>query len=176
MSDWLSRGPFRYGDRKRSDGIVRQEALSKFRGRHGAAKIISLPLLAPEARQQIGCGAVLDAFGDDRQAQHLTQAYRGADNRRIVRVGFQLMHEIPVDLQPVEREFLQIAQAGIAGAEIVEDDSNPEILDPAENLEGLLVVHDQDVFRHLELEQRRGTARAPEDRHERRYEVARLKL
>ena len=40
-------------------------------------------------------------------------------------------HERPVDLEPVEREFLQIAQARIAGAEIVEHDADAELLDPA---------------------------------------------
>jgi len=65
------------------------------------------------------------------------------------------MDEILVDFQPVEREFLQIAQAGIAGAEIVEYDPNPNP-ESGGRSRGLLVVHDQDVFRHLELEQRRG--------------------
>ena len=62
-------------------------------------------------------------------------------------------HEGAVDLEPVEREFLQIAEARIAGAEIVEHDADAERLDLQERVERALFVVQQDVLGDFEFEQ-----------------------
>ena len=64
-------------------------------------------------------------------------------------------HEGAVDLEPVERKFLEIAQARIAGAEIVEHEADAELLDAQEGIEHPLLVEQQDVLGHFQLEQRR---------------------
>ena len=75
----------------------------ELRGRHGVAEIIALAFFAASARQQIGGGAALDAFGNDRQAEQLAQANGGADDRHVVRVRHQFADEGLIDFQPVER-------------------------------------------------------------------------
>ena len=70
-----------------------------------------------------------------------------------------LAHEGLVDLQPVERKFLQVGQAGIAGAEIVECDVDAQPLNPPERLQRAFVVLQQDVFGDFEFEQPRRKAR-----------------
>ena len=102
--------------------------------------------------RQIGRGAVLDAFGDHGQAQLLAEADGRTDDRRVVGIGQQSEHERAVDLQSVERKFLQITQAGIAGAEIVEHEANAERLNLQERIERALLVVEQDVFGHFQFE------------------------
>ena len=69
-------------------------------------------------------------------------------------------HEGAVDLEPVEREFLQIAEARKAGAEIVEHDADAERLDLQERVERALLVVQQDVLGDFELEAGRAEAGA----------------
>ena len=97
--------------------------------RQRAAKVIALALFAADGREQIGCRAVFDAFGDHGQAELLAQPNRRAHDRGVVGVAQQLEHERAVNFQAVEREFLQVAEARIPGAEIVEYDADAEILD-----------------------------------------------
>ena len=73
-------------------------------------------------------------------------------------------------------ELLQVGQAGVAGAEIVEGDPDPEILDPAENFLRPLVIVEQDILGHLELEQGGREAGVAQDRLDRRREIAGLQL
>ena len=63
-----------------------------------------------------------------------------------------------VDLDLAERELLQVAQARIAGAEIVERDAHPERAQRFEPLQGLLRVFDQNPFGHFENDARRRNA------------------
>ncbi|QWG14807.1 BamA/TamA family outer membrane protein [Bradyrhizobium sediminis] len=154
----------------------REELLLERLGRHRPTEEIALPLFASHAGEQIGDGAVFDAFCDHRQAQLLAQADSRADNRRIVGISKQLEHERTVDLEPVEREFLQIAQAGIAGAEVVEHDTHAEFLDSQDCVEHPLLVQQQDILSHLEFEQCRRQAGDVERLHNRGCEIARLKL
>src|SRR5580700_4765546 len=63
-----------------------------------------------------------------------------------------------VDLDLAEREFLQVAQARIAGAEIVERNADAERAQRFESLQGLLRVFDQNPFGHLEDDARRRNA------------------
>ena len=67
----------------------------------------------------------------------------------------QFEHERSVDLEPVEREFLEVTEAGIPGAEVVEHDANAELLNLPEGVEHPLLVQQQNVFGHLQFEQRR---------------------
>ena len=50
----------------------------------------------------------------------------------VVAIHPQLLHEGSVDLQAIEWKLLQIGEAGITGAEIVEGDAHAERLNPAE--------------------------------------------
>ena len=105
-------------------GAVRNLASNSLAGIRGPAEEIALSLFAAHPDQEVGRGAVLNAFGDDGQAQLLAKPDGRTDDRRVVGIGQQAQYERAVDLQPVEREFLQIVQAGVFGAEIVEDEAN----------------------------------------------------
>src|SRR5882757_9158983 len=103
--------------------------------RHRLAEEIALPFLASHADQLVGDGAALDALGDDGQTKLPGKPNRRTDDRGVVVVGEQVEHERPVDLETVERKLLQIREARIAGAEIVEHDANAEIPDPPKDVE-----------------------------------------
>src|SRR5687767_12473659 len=57
-----------------SRGRRPQELILEGSSRHRPAEEIALPFLASHAHQQIGRGAVLDTFGDHRQAELLAEA------------------------------------------------------------------------------------------------------
>ena len=63
-------------------------------------------------------------------------------------------HEALVDLDLVERRLLQIAERGIAGAEIVEREPHADRLQPGEHLVGRVIVGEEHAFGDLQLELR----------------------
>ena len=65
----------------------------------------------------------------------------------------QVEYKGAVDLQAVERKFLEITEARIASTKIVEHDADAEFLDAPEGFEHFLFVKYHDVFGHFELEQ-----------------------
>src|SRR5215213_9722024 len=144
--------------------------------RHRPSEEIALSLFAAHPDQEVGCGSVLNAFGDDRQAQLLGEANGRTDDRRVVGIGQQAQDERAVDLQPVERKFLQVAQAGKSGAEIVEHEANAKLLNLKERFQRTLLVVEQDVFGDFELEAGWTEAGAGEHLRNREGEVAGLEL
>jgi hypothetical protein len=125
---------------------------------HWLAEVITLRLLAAHSPQQFGRVAVLDALGDDGQAQRPAEAYDSGDNRRVAGILANVAHKGLVDLEPVEWEFLEVGQARLAGAEIVERNVDAKLPDPPENLQCRLVVLQHDIFRDLEFQQTRRQA------------------
>ncbi len=65
-----------------------------------------------------------DALGDDCDVQAVAQRDDGMHDRRVTRLAGQFLHEGLVDLDLVEGQLLQVGKAGIAGAEIVERESD----------------------------------------------------
>src|SRR5258708_27634646 len=128
-----------------------QEPPRELGGRQRRREIEALAFLAAHPAQQIDAGGVLDAFGDDGEAQEIGERDGADDDRCVIRARPQLMHERLVDLQPVDREFLEIGQAGIAGAEIIKGDLDAELLHPEERSERPLVVLEQDVLGDFKL-------------------------
>src|SRR5437867_8194677 len=117
MRLWLARMINASTDESRSDrlcgglsGLGRarccfpQEALFEFRGWQGGRKIETLALLAAHPAQEIDAGDVLDAFGDDGEAQEIGERHGADDDCRVVRARPQLVHERLVDLEPVDRK------------------------------------------------------------------------
>ncbi len=75
---------------------------------------------------------------------HMEIVAHGNDGLRNRRIAFarQVGQEGTVDLDEVDREALQAAQARVAGAEIVDRQLNAQCLEPAQRLRCLLrIVH-----------------------------------
>jgi len=94
----------------------------------------------------------LDAFRRRRHAERAGDADHRLDDDDVLVTLRQIRHERPVDLDLVERKAAQIAQRGIAGAEIIERDPHAEALDPAQRGKRILGVLHEDAFGDLELE------------------------
>src|SRR5450755_992836 len=71
----------------------RHEAGLEVRDRHRAPEEIALPLLASEAQEKIGGGAILNAFRDHRKPELLAETDGRTDNRGIVGVGQEIANE-----------------------------------------------------------------------------------
>ena len=65
-----------------------------------------------------------DALGGDRHVQRVAEAGDGGDDRRGLLALDQGGDEALVDLDPVDRQRVDLGEAGIAGAEIVEADAD----------------------------------------------------
>ena len=74
---------------------------------------------------------VLDALGDHGHAEAAAELDDAAHDRQVPRVG-QPLHERAVDLDLAHRQPAQVRQAGVAGAEVVERQADPELGEPAQ--------------------------------------------
>src|SRR5258706_694623 len=92
------------------------------------------------------------AFCNHAQIHAVAELDHGARNGRIVRVGADVAHEGLVYFQPVHREALQIAQARIPGAEIVDAQAHAEFLQRVQCLDELLCILHHQALGELELQ------------------------
>ena len=118
----------------------------------------TLHLVAAGEPQQHALLVGLDAFGQHLHAERVTERDDGLDDGAGMAGGAQRTDEGAIDLDLAEREFLQVAQARIAGAEIVERNADAERAQRFEPLQGLLRVFDQNAFGHFEDDARRRNA------------------
>src|SRR5207344_165903 len=90
------------------------------------AEEVSLALVAAKAPQLRELLRRLDALGHRLEPERAAQADDGAHDRGISTVRGQARDERAVDLEHVDREALEIAQARVARAEVVdgEPDAN----------------------------------------------------
>src|SRR2546423_10680103 len=87
---------------------------------HGLGEIVALPDLAAQGMDLPCLLDRLDALRDDRQIEGMAQAGHRVDDRSVLAVATQARDEGPVDLELVHREALEIGQAGVARAEVVD--------------------------------------------------------
>src|SRR6202043_3226507 len=103
--------------------------LGELLGCHRLTEIVALSLgtlLGPKEDELL---LRLHALGDDPLLQALAHADRFADDGSIVWVGGDPLHERLVDLEGVDRKPLQLAQAGITSAEVIDGKLHPEGFD-----------------------------------------------
>src|SRR5258706_11572538 len=106
----------RAGDRQLSP--LREHSPALF-GSGRSGEEIALHLVAAVQAQKGELGFGLDALGDDVQPEVLRKVDDRAGQRRVVGVGRYVADERAVDLEGVDGEALEVAQARIAGAEVV---------------------------------------------------------
>src|ERR1700719_1171332 len=70
------------------------------------------------------------ALGDDRHFKAVAKADDRPDDRRRLRIAPEIHDKGAIDLDLVERKRLQVAQRGIAAAEIVHGNTHAERLQP----------------------------------------------
>ena len=62
------------------------------------------------------------------KAERISKPNDRPDNRQILWVGAQVAHESRVDLEHIDRKGFQVRQDGVAGAEVVDGDLDPHLL------------------------------------------------
>ena len=87
---------------------------------------VALGLVAVERDQRDELLLGLDAFGGDAQAERVGQTDDRRDDRGVAGIGAEAAHERTVDLHGVDREPLQVAERGVAGAEVVDRELHAE--------------------------------------------------
>ena len=71
----------------------------------------------------------------------------------------QRPHEGAVDLQCMQREAMEVAERGIAGAEVIDGHLHAAILDVSQNYAGLADVFHQQALSQFKLQQLRADPR-----------------
>ena len=71
----------------------------------------------------------LDALSRDREAEALRQRRHAPHDGRVIARVAEAGDERAVDLEPVDREALQVAEDGVAGPEVVNRELDAELLD-----------------------------------------------
>src|SRR5260221_13686687 len=130
---------------------VRQEARHR-PGRHRCGEKGSLPLLATVRAQEFQLLRSLDSLGDHPQSERMRERNHRMSDRRIVPGLVDPVHERAVDLQAVDRQPREIAQARIARAEVVHGDLHAQPFQTSEDGDRPVAALDQHAFGELELE------------------------
>src|SRR6267378_6036336 len=89
---------------------------------------IALHFVAAVQAQKGELGFGLDALGDDVQPEVLRKVDDRSRQRRVVGIGRYVADKRAVDLQGVDGEALEVAQARIAGAEVVHGQLDSRVL------------------------------------------------
>jgi hypothetical protein len=87
------------------------EETDQFGRWHGPAVAVALGLVAAFRAQEVRLGLGFHAFGVGRNAEARAEAYDRADDRCSVGAAAEIGHEGAVDLDLVEGEAAQIAEA-----------------------------------------------------------------
>src|SRR6185437_14986627 len=94
----------------------------------------------------------LDALGADRNVERVAEAGDGVDDLGRALALDDGGDEALVDLDPVERQAVDLGEARVAGTEIVERDADTDVLEALDDGEDLLAVLEQRAFGDLDLE------------------------
>jgi len=77
-------------------------------------------------REIVAAPGRLDALGDDRELQRMSEVRGRVDDHAILLVRLEAEHERLVELQRVDREIAQVAERREAGAEVVDRHADAE--------------------------------------------------
>ena len=121
-------------------------------GGFGPAEEPALAEVAAEGDHDVCLFEGFNAFGDDVEAQAVAEVDDGGDD--LVAVG-PVGHggdEAAIDLEQVEGEGLEVAEAGVSGAEVVEGEAAAKLFEPGGDLEGGVEVVDEAALGELDDE------------------------
>ena len=92
------------------------------------------------------------ALGNHFQPQGLAQGDDGVDDGLVVRVREQVAHKALVDLDLVQRHALEVAQAGIAGAKVIQRKTHPQRAQGGHGGDGGVQIIHKQAFGQFQLE------------------------
>src|SRR6266853_149410 len=128
-------------------------------GMNGGGKEIPLRLIATVHAQEFQLLHGLDSLGDHPHPERMRERDHHLGDRSVLPVPVGLAHERSVDLKAIDRQAREVAQVRIAGAEIVDGDLHPQLLQAIKDGDRPLAALDQHAFGELELEIARLEAR-----------------
>src|SRR5579859_5723230 len=117
-----------------------------------------------------------DAFASDAQIEGPGEGGDTADNGRVLSVVAQAVDERAVNFERVDRETLEVTQARIASAEVVNGQPDADGLQGAQSRVGRFGILHDDTFGDLELQRARVQARIADSAGNVRDEVRMLQL
>ena len=124
-------------------GYAELQQLSKLGGGHGATEEVTLTFGTAVGLKESELFLRFDALGDDALIEVLAHVNDGADDGRIAVVAGDLMYKGLVNLEGVDGKLAEMAQAGIAGAEVVHSKVYPHFFETLQNGgRGLDIVHE----------------------------------
>src|SRR6185437_14118974 len=123
--------------------------------RHRLGQQVALAVLAAHLGDQLALLAGLDALGDDRYAQRVGDRDDALGEGESPLRGGDAFDEGLVDLQYVDRQFPQVAERRVAGAEVVDRQPDTEPFELGEVGRNALLMAQQDALRELDQQQGR---------------------
>jgi hypothetical protein len=121
-------------------------------GGHGTTEEVPLGLVAFEVLEKRQLLGLFHALGHDPQVQAARHADHGRDDRRVVTARTDLSNEGLVDLQGIDGETPQVAQARIAGPKVIDGDPDAALAQRLEDLRGRRDVLHEHALGQLQLE------------------------
>ena len=104
--------------------------------RQRLAHVKALGEVTSDRREMCQGVAVLYTLGDDLHPQAVPELYDGRHDRPVPIRDEDVAHERPVDLQKLHGQCLEMCQRCVAGAEVVDRDRHPPLLQPVEDPAG----------------------------------------
>src|SRR5207248_319504 len=105
-----------------------------------------------EVAERVGLFDGFDAFGDGVEPEALAELDDGARDSRRLGAGGDTVDELLVDLEDVEREVSEVAQRRVAGTEVIDGESDTELLELREACGAQGEVFDHDLLGQFDHE------------------------
>ena len=128
------------------------ESFGELLGRDGAAVEPALADVAAEPEEHVGDGLGFDAFGDGGEAEAVAEADDGGGDLSALTGVRHGADEAGVDLEFVEGQELEVAEAGVAGSEVVEREAGALLLQLGCDAGSVFGVADEGALGDLEDE------------------------
>src|SRR5262245_59173937 len=114
----------------------------------------------------------LNALGDHDFVETRTKTGNRADDRLGIGFLVETLNERLVNLDLLEGKLAQIVKRGVAGAEIVQRNTHPEVLELLNGRQRSIVVFEQEALSDLQLQPLRGKPRLGQRRYHLQGEAA----
>nr|WP_255600999.1 hypothetical protein [Blastococcus sp. LR1] len=127
-------------------------------GGHRAAEEVALRDVAAQLAQRGHVLGLLDALGDDGQAEVVPEVHGAAHEDGVLRAGRHAEHERAVDLELVHGQPAQVAHRAVPGAEVVDGQPQAEVVQALEHVHAACGVGHDGALGDLEAQHAGGDA------------------